>query len=94
MHTVKPIDKVVVYNTAKTVNALATIEEHSVIGGLGSAVAEVIAEGGTALPFKRFGIDDTFTTKIDKQSRLLKFHGLTAHALADWLASQVKRTKA
>ena len=94
MHTVKPLDKSCVHETVNSVDALATIEEHSVIGGLGSAVAEVIAEGGVALPFRRFGIDDRFTTKIDTQAGLLDFHGLTAHALADWLASPVKsRTK-
>lgn len=89
MHTVKPIDKTSVLETAKTVRALATIEEHSVIGGLGSAVAEVIVEGGTALPFRRFGIEDRFTIKNDKQSGLLEFHGLTANALAEWLGSKL-----
>ncbi len=90
MHTIKPIDKTCVLETANAVRALATIEEHSVIGGLGSAVTEIIAEGGAVLPFKRFGIDDKFTTKIDKQTALLKFHGLTADALANWLASNAK----
>jgi transketolase len=88
-HTVKPLDKACILETVQKVCALVTIEEHSVIGGLGSAVAEVIAESGLSLPFRRFGIEDRFTTKIATQSGLLEYHGLTAVALAEWLASQV-----
>jgi len=87
MHTVKPLDDQAVIETATRVNALVTLEEHSIIGGLGSAVAEVLAENGLALPFRRFGIPDAFTTEVGKQPHLFAHHGLTAPQLADWLAA-------
>ena len=88
MHTVKPIDAAAIVDTATTVSALATLEEHSVIGGLGSAVAETLAEQGIALPFRRFGIPDVFTTRVGRQAHLLTHHGLTAPVLAEWLAAR------
>lgn len=91
MHTVKPIDQAAVVETARGVKALATLEEHTVIGGLGSAVAEVLAENGCALAFRRFGIPDAFTVRVGKQAHLFDHHGLTAPALAAWLADQARR---
>lgn len=85
MHTIKPLDADAVVQTAKTVKALVAIEEHSTLGGLGSAVAETLAEHQCTIPFRRFGISDCFTSMVGKQECLLRQHGLTAEALADWL---------
>lgn len=88
MHTIKPLDTAAVVETGTAVRALASLEEHSVIGGLGSAVAEALAENGVSVAFRRFGIPDAFTVAVGKQERLLERHGLTAAALAAWLAEK------
>ena len=59
IHTIKPIDKDIVVKAAKETKKLFTVEEHSIIGGLGSAVAEVLVEENPA-PLYRIGVRDTF----------------------------------
>ena len=58
MHTIKPLDKECVLNLINKVSRIYTFEEHNIIGGLGSAVAEIIAESGKGIEFKRIGIND------------------------------------
>ncbi|MDP3729525.1 MAG: transketolase C-terminal domain-containing protein [bacterium] len=60
MPTIKPLDKKLVLETARSFSQLYTIEEHSLIGGLGSAVAEVLAENKTQTRFKRIAGPDAF----------------------------------
>jgi transketolase len=62
MHTIKPLDKELILDSLKKTKFIFTVEEHSVIGGLGSAVAEVIAESdlNKGIIFKRIGINDKF----------------------------------
>jgi len=59
MHTIKPLDKAEVLAAAGETGAILTVEEHNIIGGLGSAVAEVLA-GRSPVKFRRHGIPDTF----------------------------------
>lgn len=59
MHTIKPLDQAEVRAAAAETGAILTVEEHNIIGGLGSAVAEVLVEC-ERLPFRRHGIDDEF----------------------------------
>ena len=73
MHTIKPLDKQLVLKCARDSSAVLTLEEHSVIGGLGSAVAEVFAEEGIAVRFKRMGIYDMFCESGDPQDLLEKY---------------------
>lgn len=61
MHTIKPIDREAVLKAVHDTRRLITVEDHNVIGGLGSAVAEVVAESGKACAFERLGIPDTFS---------------------------------
>ena len=61
MFTIKPLDHEAVIKAAKETGAIVTVEEHSTIGGVGSAVADVLAEEGIAVPFGKVGIRDTFT---------------------------------
>lgn len=56
MHTIKPIDKGSIVRAIDETGKIVTIEDHNIIGGLGSAVAEVIAEYGKAVQFKRIGL--------------------------------------
>ena len=60
MHTIKPIDKDAILKAAEETGHIITVEDHSVIGGLGSAVAEVVAESGTGCSLKRLGHQDKF----------------------------------
>jgi transketolase len=59
MHTIKPLDVEAVVQAAQETGALVTVEEHSIIGGLGGAVAEAVTDGHP-VPLKRVGIDDRF----------------------------------
>ena len=60
MATIKPLDKELVIDSAKKTGAIVTVEEHNIIGGLGSAVAETVCEGGCPVPVLRIGVNDTF----------------------------------
>jgi len=60
MHSLKPIDKKIIIKAASKTKAIITVEEHQIIGGLGSAVAEVIAEKNLNIPLKRHGVYDRF----------------------------------
>jgi transketolase len=70
MHTIKPFDSQAVLDLIKTGIPMVTLEEHNIIGGLGSAVAEVIAESGQAVRFKRIGIKDIFCHDVGSQQYL------------------------
>jgi TPP-dependent pyruvate/acetoin dehydrogenase alpha subunit len=63
MHTIKPLDEAAVLAAAEETRAIITAEEHSRIGGLDGAVAEVLAEAGAAVRFKRLGLPDIFATE-------------------------------
>ena len=60
MHTIKPLDKEAVLKAIQDTRRIITVEDHTVIGGLGSAVAEVMAEAGKGCAFTRLGIQDKF----------------------------------
>lgn len=80
IHTIKPIDIDAVIDSAKKTGAVVTCEEHSIIGGLGSAVCEVLSENYPVI-VKRVGVMDTFG-ESGKPSELLKEYGLTAGNIA------------
>ena len=60
MHTIEPIDKEAIIKAAKETGVIVTGEDHNITGGLGTAVAEVLAEEGISCKFKRVGIPDVF----------------------------------
>ena len=76
LHTVKPIDSETVVRLAKTCGRVVTAEEHNILGGMGSAVAEVLGEMRPT-PMKRVGVMDTFGESGDPAA-LMKKYGLTA----------------
>lgn len=80
MHTIKPIDQELIIRAAEETGAIVTAEEHNVIGGLGSAVAEVLVEH-KPVPMKRIGTMDTFG-ESGKPAELMKKYGLTAQDIA------------
>ena len=81
IHTIKPIDKEAIIKCAKETKKIITIEDHNIIGGLGSAVCEVLAE---EYPCKviRMGIKDTFG-KSGKAGELMEYFGLTAENILE-----------
>jgi transketolase len=82
MHTLKPLDIEAVLVATGETNAIMTIEEHSIIGGLGSAVAEVLAEAGSQnITFKRLGIPDAFCSQVGGQEYLRRVYGLDSGAI-------------
>lgn len=81
MHTLKPLDAAAVRSAAKTEHVF-TIEEHSMLGGLGGAVAEVLAGIASRVTFHRFGIPDTFAKRVGGRDFLRREYGLTPEAIA------------
>ena len=74
--TIKPIDRDLLLASAAKTGAVVTAEEHNIIGGLGSAVAEVLCEG-LPVPMRRVGVEDQFG-RSGKVPALLEYYGLTA----------------
>ena len=87
MYSIKPIDKELIIKCAKETNNLLTVEDHSIIGGLGSAVSEVLCE---EYPKKlvRIGIQDTFG-KSGKCEELLEYFGLTSEKIAKLIEQKI-----
>ncbi len=73
MHTIKPLDKKLVIKAAKETGAIITAEEHSIIGGLGSAVAETLADENINCKFLRMGIKDIFCESGEPADLLEKY---------------------
>lgn len=83
MPTLKPIDRDMILRCARQTAGILTIEEHSLIGGLGSAVAEVLAEeGGAPVPFRRLGTPDAFCRLHAEHRELEEAFGLDAQGIA------------
>lgn len=89
MYSIKPIDKELIIKCAKETNNLFTVEDHSIIGGLGSAVSEVLCE---EYPKKlvRIGIQDTFG-KSGKCEELLEYFGLTSEKIANVIEQRIEK---
>ena len=85
----KPLDREAVLDLAERHRDIITVEEHNVIGGLGSAVSEVIAETGAGCRVHRMGLKDCFTTVVGSQSYLRHVYGMDAEAIAEKAASIV-----
>jgi transketolase len=82
MHSLKPLDAGAVLSAARETSAIFTVEEHSILGGLGGAVAEVLAESGHPLPvFKRLGLPSAFSSQVGTQQYMLEQHGLSADGI-------------
>jgi transketolase len=89
MHTVKPLDEAAVLKAAKDCGAIVTVEEHSVIAGLGSAVAELTARKNP-VPVEMVGIEDTFG-ESGEPPEILEKYGLTAAKVLDAARRALKR---
>ena len=91
IHTIKPIDEKLIISLAKKTNCVITAEDHNVIGGLGSAVAEVLGENYPCI-MKRIGMEDRYG-ESGKPDELYDKYGLSAKHIAEKVREVVKRKK-
>jgi len=83
--TIKPFDNKTILSYAKKVSVILSVEEHTIIGGLGSAVSELVAEANFDTPkkFKRIGIPDVFPDKYGSQTDLMGYYGISTQNLVN-----------
>ncbi|MDK2918497.1 MAG: transketolase [Candidatus Petromonas sp.] len=91
IHTIKPIDKDIIIKATKETKAIVTVEEHNILGGLGSAVAEVVVEN-SPVPMKMIGINDTFG-ESGKPDQLLEKYGLTSENIFNKVKELLNKLK-
>ena len=94
MSTIKPIDREMIIKCAKDTKAIATIEEHNIIGGLGSAVAEVLAEEADCrVLFKRVGLNDAYCRINADYAGLQEAYGLDKESIKDLIKEMLRGTR-
>lgn len=99
IHTIKPLDQEIILKAARETGAIISLEEHNVIGGLGSAVAEVLAEnGGCPAHFHRLGLQECFAQGYGSHQDLKELNGLarkniiqTVNKILDKKQSEVRK---
>ena len=89
MSTIKPLDEEALLSAAESSGLIVTAEEHSVIGGLGGAVCEFLAEN-CPVPVKRIGVQDSFGCS-GSPAELLKLHGITAENIVETIKRALKK---
>lgn len=92
MHTLKPLDRDIILKAVNETRRIITVEDHTVIGGLGSAVAEVVVEEGKACAFKKLGLQDTFSA-IGFHEDLLSINKIDSVAIVDEAIRMMKSAK-
>lgn len=91
MHTIKPLDETAILKYAVDSSLVLTVEEHILIGGLGSAVAECLLDHSQgSVPFKRLGIPDSFARHYGGQDDLMRTYGLQPDQIADTVRACLK----
>lgn len=88
--TVKPIDRACIEHCAKDYELIVTVEENTVVGGFGSAVAEVLAEQTQHARLLRIGIEDTYSCIVGSQKYLRDHYGLSAEKIAQRVRDALK----
>lgn len=87
--TIKPIDSETILDCANKCNMIVSVEEHNILGGLGGAVAEVLAEHNTKAKLVRIGMPDTFSSVVGKQSYLREVYRLSAKKIVEKVLSKL-----
>ena len=91
IHTIKPLDEDILVKAANETGALLVVEEHSIIGGLGSAVCEAVC-GKCPVPVVRFGMNDEFG-RSGSAAKLLEMYGFTAENFAELAKKAISMKK-
>jgi len=82
MHTIKPIDKKAIINAYNTTRLIVTLEEHTIYGGLGSAIAEVLVDNHlTGKKVLRIGLEDGFSSIVGSQKYLRKCYNMDSNSI-------------
>ncbi len=89
--TVKPIDRAVIEECAKKFDLIVTCEEHNVVGGFGSAVAEVMCEVPGKAKLVKVGLNDCYSTKVGSQKYLRAQYGISARDIAETIIQAIDR---
>jgi transketolase len=89
MHTIKPLDTGLLQTIARKCNAIVTVEEHSIFGGLGEACASFLIQHGVAKPFKIIGIPDEYTVTGSQQD-IFNHYGINEKGITDTILSLLK----
>jgi transketolase len=92
IHAIKPFDSEVILRSAKETKRIITIEEHSVIGGLGTVVAEVLAESSLPVKFQRFGTQDAIVNRWGNQEYMRSVHGLSVDRIVHAILGDKEKT--
>lgn len=82
IHTIKPLDREVIVKAIEETGKIITVEDHNIIGGLGSAVAEVIAESGKVVKFKRLGLNE-FSAGYGSYAQVKEMNGIGIEHICD-----------
>lgn len=90
MHTIKPIDREAIEKAVMDTRRIITVEDHNIIGGLGSAVAEVIADLGKGCAFRRLGIQDVFAP-IGLHEDIMSIVGIDSNGIIDAVREVMKK---
>lgn len=91
MHTVKPIDKEIISKSAKETGIIISIEEHSIIGGLGSAIAETLFETkSNNIVFERIGLNDNFPKGYGTHEEIKEMNNLSINSIYNKVVSTLK----
>jgi transketolase len=92
MHTIKPLDIDTVMAAAQETRAIISIEEHSIVGGLGSAIIEALADSGKlGVPVKRIGLPPEFASDVGSQEYLWSIYGLSVDGIAQTVEEFLER---
>ena len=81
MHTIKPIDKEAILNAALKTGTIVTVEDHNILGGLGSIVADVVMEAGVSCRLKKIGVPDEFVS-FGYPEEIYPYYGFDAEGIA------------
>jgi len=92
MHTIQPIDIEAIRRAATETGLIVTIEEHSIVGGLGAAVAEVMAEAPTGTPLRRLGAPGRFASRVGSQEYMIRQAGLSKEAVVSSIEATLRPT--
>ena len=91
MHTLKPIDVNAIIEIANKTSLILTVEEHNIIGGLGSAVAEVLSENSCNVLHKRIGIQDNFCYGVGSQNYHLEKNGISVANITQIIKKELNK---
>lgn len=90
MATIKPIDDIAIRDLSIRSSLIVTVEEHSIIGGLGGAVAEVMAEQCSGARLVRIGLDDSYSSIVGSQEYLRGVYGMDSNSIVNRVVSELQ----